>query len=209
MKKLLHIIATPREEESRTLRISEAFLEAFQSKHADWVIEELHLAKEILPPLTLKRVDGKYLLLEGKALYGELREGWNEIIAHINRFLSASSYLISTPMWNFTVPYMLKHYIDIIVQPNYLFKYTQSGPEGLVKERKMVVLASYGGQYTSDNTRMQNYHEPYIRTIFEFVGITDISFIVAQPTDMGSALEKQKVNEAIENAKQLALRIEM
>ncbi len=203
---MLHIIATPREDESRTLRISEAFLEAFRSNHSDWVVEDLNLSKEALPTLTLKRVDGKYLLLEGKELYGELREGWNEIIAHINRFLSASAYLISTPMWNFTIPYMLKQYIDIIVQPNYLFKYTNGKTEGLVKDRKMIVLASYGGQYLSNNTREQNYHEPYLRTIFEFVGFTDITFIVAQPTDMGNELEKQKVAEAIEAAKQLALR---
>src|SRR5262249_2395078 len=147
MKKLLHIIATPREDESRTLRIAESFLEAFKSTHPDWVVEDLNLAKEALPPLTMKRVDGKYLLLEEQELYGELRTGWNEIIAHINRFLSASAYLISTPMWNFTVPYMLKQYIDIIVQPNFLFKYTTAGSEGLVKDRKMVVLATYGGQY--------------------------------------------------------------
>ncbi len=153
----------------------------------------------------MKRVDGKYLLLEGKDLYGELREGWNEIIAHINRFLSAAAYLISTPMWNFTIPYMLKQYIDIIVQPNYLFKYTQNGSEGLVKDRKMVVIASYGGQYESNNTRTHNYHEPYLRTIFEFVGITDVTFIVAQPMDMGMELEKQKVNEAIVTAQQIAM----
>ena len=206
MKKMLHIIATPREDESRTLRISEAFLEVFRSKHPDWVVEDLNLSKEALPPLTMKRVDGKYLLLEGKELYGELREGWNEIIAHINRFLSASAYLISTPMWNFTVPYMLKHYIDIIVQPNFLFKYTNTGSEGLVIDRKMIVLASYGGQYLSNNTREQNFHEPYLRTIFGFVGITDITFIVAQPTDMGKEMENQKVAEAIEAAKQLASR---
>jgi FMN-dependent NADH-azoreductase len=207
MKKMLHIIATPREDESRTLRISEAFLETFTSKHPDWVVEELNLTKETLPTLSMKRVDGKYLILEGKELYGELREGWREIIAHIDRFLSASAYLITSPMWNFTIPYMLKQYIDIIVQPNYLFKYTNTGSEGLVKDRKMIVLASYGGQYTSENTRFQNFHEPYIRTIFEFIGITDIHFVIAQPTDMGSELENQKVNEAIEVAQQLAASI--
>lgn len=207
MKKMLHIIATPREDESRTLRIAESFLEHFRSAHPNWVIEELNLSKEVLPSLTMRRVDGKYLLLEGKELYGELREGWNEIITHINRFLSATSYLISTPMWNFTVPYMLKQYIDIIVQPNFLFKYTSNGSEGLVKDRKMVILASYGGKYLSNGTRMHNYHEPYLRTIFEFIGISDIDFIVAQPTDMGKEQEIQAINQAIEAAKQLALRI--
>ena len=73
----------------------------------------------------------------------------------------------------------------------------------------MVVLASYGGQYVSNNTNLQNFHEPYLRTIFEFVGITDINFVVAQPMDMGVELEKQKIQEAMEIAKKLGLCIEM
>ncbi|HEY2810964.1 MAG TPA: NAD(P)H-dependent oxidoreductase [Rhabdochlamydiaceae bacterium] len=204
MNKLLHIIATPREDESRTLQISEAFLKTFTPLHPDWVVEDLNLTKEPLPPLTMKRVDGKYLILEGKELFGDLREGWREIIAHINRFLSASAYLISCPMWNFSIPYMLKQYIDIIVQPNFLFKYTKTGSEGLVLNRKMVVIASYGGNYLSEQNSAQNFHEPYLRMIFGFVGITDIQFIVAQPTDMGSEREKKTVQQAIEAAKQLA-----
>ena len=204
MKKLLHIIATPREDESRTLHISEPFLEAFQQKHRDFVIEELNLFKETLPPLTMKRVDGKYLLLQGKELYGELQEGWREIIVQIERFLSASVYVISTPMWNFSIPYLLKHYIDIIVQPRYLFQYTKKGVEGLAKDKKMFVIASYGGEYLSEATKRQNFHEPYLRTIFEFVGITDIQFIVAEPVDMGKESEAAHVKEAIERAKTLA-----
>src|SRR5262249_29295427 len=101
-----------------------------------------------------------------KELYGEYQESWRTIIAHIERFLSASAYVISSPMWNFNIPYTLKHYIDIIVQPRYLFKYSEQGVEGLVKDRKMVVLASYGGDYLSLQTASSNFHEPYLRTIF-------------------------------------------
>jgi FMN-dependent NADH-azoreductase len=203
MKKLLHIIATPRDEESRTLRIAEQFLSAFRSSHPDWVVEDLNLSKETLPALTVKRVDGKYLLLENKELYGDMREAWKEIFAHIQRFLSASGYLISTPMWNFTIPYLLKQYIDIIVQPNYLFKYTQEGSEGLVKERKAVVIASYGGQYQTPSTATQNFHEPYLRTILEFIGITDVAFVIAEPTDMGQQREEQTMARAMAKAAEL------
>lgn len=145
MKKLLHIVATPRGEESRTLKVSEAFLSAFSSTHSDWVVEEVNLFEEDLPELTVKRVDGKYMLLGGRELSGEAKEAWKEVIGEIERFTSADGYLISTPMWNFSVPYRLKHYIDIIVQPRYLFRYTEGGVEGLVKNRKMVILTSRGG----------------------------------------------------------------
>ena len=191
MKKLLHIIATPRGKESRTLKITEVFLKAFCQRHKEWVVEELDLSKEELPSLTIKRVDGKYVLLGGKELYGELKESWNEIIGHIERFLSADGYLISTPMWNFNIPYPLKHYIDIIVQPKYLFRYTATGVEGLVKNKKMVIIASRGGDYRPGSVAAAyDFQEPYLRAIFGFVGFADIQFIIAQPMDMG--LDRQQ-----------------
>lgn len=196
MKKLLHIVATPREDRSRTLKVTKGFLEGFKEKHPDWVIDELNLIKEDLPSLTIERADGKYVLLGGKDLSGEFKEAWKEIIAHIERFLSADAYLITTPMWNFSIPYMLKQYIDIIVQPKYLFQYAAGKVEGLVKDKKMVVIASRGGDYSVREMRAFDMQEPYLRSIFGFVGITDITFVVAQPMDMGPELEEEKVKEA-------------
>src|SRR5262245_27281355 len=123
MLRLLHIVATPREEESRTLQISETFLSSFFQKYPDWILDELNLGKESLPSLSMKNVSGKYVLLQGKEIFGSLREAWAEILQHIERFKTADLFLISTPMWNFSIPYMLKQYIDLIVQPKYLFRY--------------------------------------------------------------------------------------
>lgn len=130
MNKILHIIASPRGDDSRTLKVSSAFLDNFKKKYPACLIEELKLFEEKLPKLTVKIVSGKYVLLGGKDLAGELKEAWKDVERCINQFLSADSYLISTPMWNFSVPYELKHYIDVIVQPKYLFRYTDKGVEG-------------------------------------------------------------------------------
>jgi FMN-dependent NADH-azoreductase len=183
MKKLLHIIATPRGEESRTLKVSRTFLDSFKFSHSDWVVEELDLFD----------------------LFGEAKEAWQDIIAHIERFMSADGYLISTPMWNFGIPYRLKHYIDIIVQPRYLFKYTAEGVEGLVKGKKMVVLASRGGEYTTDQMRPMDHQEPYLRAVFGFVGLVDMTFVIAQPMDAGGPeLQTQKIEEAQTRAREVA-----
>ncbi len=198
MKKLLHIIATPRAKDSRTLKVTEAFLESFKKKYPECGIDELNVTTEVLPPLTVKVVYGKYVLLSGHELTETLKDAWRDVERHINRFLSADAYLISTPMWNFHIPYPLKQYIDIIVQPKYLFRYTKEGNiEGLVKDRKMVVITSRGGDYSRDSaSRSYDLQEPYLRTVFGFVGITDIAFIIAQPMDMGPELEKKKLEEA-------------
>ncbi|GMR04750.1 MAG: NAD(P)H-dependent oxidoreductase [Thermodesulfobacteriota bacterium] len=198
MKKLLHIIATPRGPDSRTLKVSDAFLEAFKRTHAGWVVEALDVFKEDLPELTVKRVDGKYMLLGGRDLTGEAKKSWAEVIAHIERFISADGYLLSTPMWNFNIPYRLKHYIDVIVQPKYMFRYTEDGtPEGLVKDKKMVVVATRGGDYTTGAYRAFDFQEPYLRTVFGFVGIIDMDFVVAQPMDAsGAEVQRTRLEEA-------------
>lgn len=207
MKRLLHIIATPREEESRTLQVSESFLEAFKESHSGWVIDELNLSKENLPSLSQKSVSGKYVLMSGKDLYGSLKETWAEILQHIERFKTADLILISTPMWNFSIPYMLKQYIDLIVQPRQLFQYQKDGTvEGLVKGKKMIIITSRGGQYGNDMEKM-DHQEPYLRTIFGFVGIDDITFIKVEPMDMGLELRKQKIEEAQKKAKELGLNV--
>ncbi len=204
MKRLLHIIASPREEESRTLQVSGVFLDAFIQTHPEWIIDELDLAKEELPSMTAKQVGGKYLLLSGKDLYGRLKEAWVEILQHIDRFKTADLYLISTPMWNFSIPYMLKHYIDLIVQPKHLFRYAEKGKAvGLLQGKKMVVIATRGGQYTGE-AKSFDFQEPYLRAIFGFVGIEEISFVKAEPMDMDLDLQKQKIREAKIMAAELA-----
>lgn len=205
MKKLLHIIATPRGDDSSTLKVSNAFLDTFKAKNQDWVIDTLDLSKEELPPLSVKCVDGKYILLSGKDLYGESKEAWVDVIAHIERFLAADAYLVSTPMWNFSIPHTLKHYIDVIVQPKYLFQYTATGAvEGLAKNKKMLTITSRGGDYSGDMSSA-DFQEAYLRFIFKFVGIADNTFINAQPMNMDASVKEQKITEAQAKAKELAL----
>ena len=205
MKKLLHIIATPRGESSRTLKVSEAFLNQFKKKYPNCEIDTLNVFSETLQDLTVKSLDGKYMLLIGKELLEEHKIAWKDIIAHIERFLSADAYLISTPMWNFSIPYQLKKYIDIIAQPKYLFRYTATGVEGLAKNKKMVIITSRGGDYSPGSpSQSYDHQEPYLRTIFGFVGITDIKFVIAQPMDaLGPEIQKEK----IELAKSIVIKV--
>ena len=198
MKKLLHIISTPRGDASRTLKVSGYFLESLKKKYPDCAIDTLDLFKETIPSLTLKTVSGKYLLLAGKDLSGELKDAWRDIERAIARFLSADAYLISTPMWNFNIPYVLKQYIDIIVQPKYLFRYTDKGVEGLAKNKKMVIITSRGGDYSADSpSHAYDYQEPYLRAIFNLAGITDIVFINAEPMDaLGQDVAEEKIKQA-------------
>lgn len=209
MDKLLHIIAAPRGADSRTLEVSRAFTDGLKKKYPSCRIDELNLFQEPLPELTLKMISGKYTLLSGRDLSPEAQKAWEPVESHIRRFLSADAYLISSPMWNFNVPYPLKHYIDIIIQPKYLFRYTENGVEGLVKNKKMTVITSRGGDYSLESHfHSYDFQEPYLRAVFGFVGITDVTFINAQPMDaLGEKTQKAKIEEARQEAVKASAKI--
>jgi FMN-dependent NADH-azoreductase len=206
MDRLLHVLAAPRGEDSRTLKVAGAFLERFREKCPGCQVDELDVFTDPLPALTLEVLGGKYVLLGGGELSGELKDAWRDIEREIERFLSADGYLISTPMWNFSIPFALKHYIDVIVQPGYLFRNTEQGVEGLVKGKKMVIITSRGSDYSPDGpSHAYDHQEPYLRTVFGFVGITDITFVNAQPMDaMGPEVAREKLEVAQRKAVEIA-----
>ena len=205
MNKLLHVVASPRGGKSRTLRVAHAFLERFRERRPNWLVDEINVFEEELPGMSARQVDGKYILLGNRELYGELREKWAEIEQHIARFKEASAYLISTPMWNFSIPYPLKQYLDILIQPSHLFRYTKEGVEGLLAGRRLVVIASSGGAYTTPETRPCDHVESYLRTVFGFVGIADMRFIKIESLDgVSKTREQETVNAAQQRAREVA-----
>ncbi len=206
MKKLLHLIASPRGNDSRTLKISQAFLDTLKEKYQDLIIDELNVFKEDLPEMNVMRVKGKYQLLGGQELSGDPEESWSEIKKHINRFLEAEMIIISTPMWNFSIPYKFKQYLDIILQPGFMFKYTENGVEGLAAGRKALVVSSHGGDYSPQGPAGSfEQITPYLKQILGFIGIKDQNFISAQPMDAaGPDVRQEKLEAAIKEARQLA-----
>lgn len=204
--KLLHVIASPRERESNTLRVADAFLESLRARHADLNVDVINLFRSDLPSVAGDNIDSKYALMVGKPIDKNHKESWTHIEALIEHFLSADIYLISTPMWNFSIPYALKYYIDCIVQPSYLFKYNEHGQAiGLVRGKKMVCITSRGGDYSEHSPfHAYDFQEPYLRAIFGLVGITDMHFINAQPMDVTLELRGVAMKAAMDQARSLA-----
>ncbi len=206
--KLLHIIASPRGEKSRTNRISNEFIDSLKSKHPNLVVEDLELFQLNLPTLNQNVTEAKYMTIAGATLDTASQFMWNEVTDIATSFASFDIYVISAPMWNFSVPYKLKHYIDVIMQPGLLFKFTASGVEGLLKNKKMICITSRGSDYSANSPmNSMDFQEPYLRAIFGFAGITDVSFINAQPLDYTPDLTAMKVSEANSAALDLATSI--
>lgn len=206
--RILHIIATPRSHESNTMRVSNAILEELYLKYSDLSLKVFDLFKVDLPAVAGQNIESKYKLMTGQQLEGAQKSSWKEIEANIELFLDTDIYLVTTPMWNFGIPYALKYYIDAIVQPGYLYRYNEFGiPEGLIKGKKMICVTSRGGDYSAGSPlHSYDFVEPYLRAIFNFVGITDIHFINAEPMDISIPLRRTAILNAIEKARELVRR---
>jgi FMN-dependent NADH-azoreductase len=204
--KLLHIIATPRAHESNTMKIASAFVESLHVRYGDLQVDAVDLFHEDLPAVIGANIETKYTLMVGQPIDKRHKESWERIERLIEHFLSADVYLISSPMWNFSIPYALKYYVDCIVQPGYLFKYNEQGqPLGLVHGKKMVCVTSRGGNYSQMSPLYRyDFQEPYLRAIFGFIGITDMHFINAQPMDITLELRHAAIASAVAEARTLA-----
>jgi FMN-dependent NADH-azoreductase len=113
----------------------------------------------------------------------------------LQQFLDSDVIVIGAPMYNFSVPSTLKAWIDRVAVAGRTFRYTEAGPEGLAKGKRMVIASGRGGIY-GDNSPA-DFQEAYLRQVFGFLGVTDIEFIRAE----GVAYSPQHRTDALEGAK--------
>ena len=202
---LLHIVATPRGLASNTARVSNALIEALYEQYPCLDVRVLDLFQADLPAIAGENIESKYKLMTGQDLDNHQQQCWEAIDATCKQFQAADVYVITTPMWNLSLPYVLKYYIDAIVQPGYLFRYNERGvAQGLLSGKKMVVVTSRGGDYSAAPMQAYDFLEPYLRAIFGFVGITDLTFINANGMDISPAHRRAALLGAIAEARALA-----
>lgn len=202
--RLLHVICTPRGLASNTGRVSSCLLEALREADDQLDVRTLDLFRADLPSVAGRNIETKYRLMTGQAPDDDAVESWSEIERTIEQFLAADVYMLTVPMWNLGIPYVLKYYIDAIVQPGYLFRYTPDGQvEPLVHGKKMIVVNSSGSDYAAEYMRPFDFVEPYLRAIFGFVGITDITFIRAGGMDVSPDDKRAGQKSAIAEARDL------
>lgn len=106
----------------------------------------------------------------------------DELIAELK---AADTVVIAAPMYNFSVPTSLRSWFDFVLRAGETFKYSEAGPEGLLKGKKVIVLTSRGGLYSEGPGAAADFQEPYLRHLFGFVGITDVTFIHAEKIGYG------------------------
>ncbi len=199
MATLLHIQASPVGRASTSARVAEQFLRAYRKAHPADDVDALDVWSEPLPEFTSVAVSGQMKMLNKEPWNTEEAALWSQIIAAIERFKAAGKLLVSCPMWNFSIPYRLKHYFDVVVQPSLTYEWTpQNGYVGLVTGRPVQLILVRAGAYARPEKVWMDHQMPYLKFMFEFLGFTDIRTLLVEPTLLeGPEIAERSIAEAL------------
>ena len=198
MSKLLYIKANAKPAgASRTFRISDSFIAAYAKSHPGDEITTLDLYTEDIDFLKEEDIN---------TVFGPKTEQSRKhpLLKYAYQFAEADKYVIAEPMWNLSIPAILKAYIDYITVTGITFTYTEQGAVGLLKNKKALNIISRGGDYCSEQSCEFEMGDRYLRTIFGFFGITNYTAISADALDIVGADIEGIVGKAIKEAQELA-----
>lgn len=180
--KLLHIDSSITGSDSITRRLSRDVVAQQRALHPELQVDYLDLAAEAPRPLSLNALGFRAPAQDGSPTEDQRLE--NQVSeALVSQLLESDIVVIGAPMYNFTIPAQLKSWLDRIAQAGRTFKYTESGPVGLLGDKTVILALSRGGIYAG-NPGMEH-QESYLKSIFGFMGVSDIHVVLAEGVNMG------------------------
>lgn len=203
MANILIVRAHPLTEEvSRSMRVTDAFLEAYRVAQPSDYIEDINLYNMNVPEIDRDLLSAWSLLNKGKPYYSLTDSQQHKVTlfhSFTESFLQQDKIIIANPLWNLSIPTRLKAWIDSITVAGKTFKYTETGSVGLVNNKKVLHIQANGGIYNGSDPASQ-----YVKTIFTFLGVTDFHQLFVEGMDYNPDKTDTVVSEAIERAKEIA-----
>ncbi|MDD5365983.1 MAG: NAD(P)H-dependent oxidoreductase [Gallionellaceae bacterium] len=189
--KILQINASARSSGANSTLLADAITARLRDLHADVQAEVRDLARDPHPVLDEPSLGALFTPADRRTPEQAARVALDDAL--IAQMQSADILVLGVPMYNFGVPVQLKAWIDAIARAGVTFRYTEAGPEGLLKGKKVYAALARGGLYRDTPADSQ---VPYLRNILGFLGMTDIEFVYAEGLAMGQASADRALAEA-------------
>jgi FMN-dependent NADH-azoreductase len=187
--------------------VADAFVARYSQLNPGDFIDTMDLFNSNIPDFDGFAVQAKYAIMHGAERTKEQLTAWKNIEKVIDDFKSFDKYVISVPMWNFGIPYRLKQYLDVLIQPGYTFSYSEeSGYEGMVLQKPIFVVYARGGKYENQpEAQALDLQKKYLELALGFMGFENVESVIVEPTlQAGPEVAKTKVAQAVEKAKLIA-----
>jgi FMN-dependent NADH-azoreductase len=177
---ILQINASARREGANSTRVADSIVARLRAAHPEATLTLRDLAVTPHPVLDEAALGALFTPADQRSAEQAARVALDDaLIAEIQ---AHDTVVLGVPMYNFGVPVQLKSWIDAIARAGVTFRYTASGPEGLLKGKKVYVALARGGLYrdTANDSQV-----PYLKSVLGFLGLTDLHFIYAEGLAMG------------------------
>ena len=209
MPKLLYIESSPRKERSHSIAVAGAFLDAYRAAHPGHEVEtwDLWAEAEQLPEFDGAAITAKYATLGGASHDAPEAAAWATIGRSADRLKSADVLLLGVPMWNFGVPYKLKHLIDVVTQPGMTFGFDPAKGAffGLTPAKTAVVVSARSGVYSGGSpAAAMDMEAPYVKNWLTFIGVGDVREVFVEGTAHGPDATKSALQKATAQAREIA-----
>jgi FMN-dependent NADH-azoreductase len=177
MPTLLHLDSSPLES-SISRELTREFVKIWKAAHPDGTVIDRDLTTSGLKPLDTAWIYSVHTPEDSRTPEQKASLATSdELIAELEQ---ADEYVFGVAMHNFSIPSVLKLWIDQVVRAGRTFSYTSSSPQGLLQGKKATILVASGGVYEAGSpASAMNFIDPYLKTILAFVGITDVKFVSA------------------------------
>jgi FMN-dependent NADH-azoreductase len=192
--KLLHIDSSILGTHSASREIGAAWVDAWRRANPDSVTVYRDLATDPLTHLTADVAMARAAPNDINDSTLRQRVDADEVV--IKEFLEAEVVVIGAPMYNFSVPSQLKAWIDRIVVAGRTFKYGATGPIGLAAGKKVVIISTRGGVHSEGPSSAFDHQESYLRSVFTFIGVTDIEFVRAEGLHVSAEKRAESMSAA-------------
>ncbi len=189
--KILQINSSARSAGANSTRLADAVTTRLKAANPGAVVELRDLAAHPHPVLDEAALGALFTPAEQRSPEQAARVALDDAL--IAQLQSADAIVIGVPMYNFGVPVQLKTWIDAIARAGVTFRYTENGPEGLIKGKKVYVALARGGLYRDTPADSQ---VPYLKGVLGFLGMTDVEFIYAEGLAMGPETADKAFAEA-------------
>ena len=188
---ILQINASARREGANSTRVAERIVARLQAANPGATVTVRDLAVTPHPVLDETALGALFTPAEKRTAEQAARVALDDaLIAEIQ---AHDTVVLGVPMYNFGVPVQLKNWIDAIARVGVTFRYTQNGPEGLLKGKQVYLALARGGRYRDTPADSQ---VPYLKTVLGFLGLTDLHFIYAEGLAMGAESSAQGFAQA-------------
>jgi FMN-dependent NADH-azoreductase len=210
MTTVLYITAHPHDHQaSYSMAVGKAFIEAYREVHSSDEVLHLDLYQMNIPQLDADIFSGWGKLRSGTA-FDQLSDIEKSKVGRLNelveQFVAADKYVFVSPMWNFSFPPVLKAYIDAICIAGKTFKYTESGPVGLLTDKKALHIQASGGVYSEGPAAGFESGHSYLKKIMQFIGVPSFEGVfvegMAAMPDQAQAIKEKAIAKAGAAAKQ-------